>query len=99
MKIEILNRAHEDFVDGFQFYEKQREGLGRYFIDSLMADIESLNLYAGIHVNQWGYHRMIARRFPFAVYYQIEEEVIQIHAVIDCRRSPVWIRKRLTRES
>jgi plasmid stabilization system protein ParE len=99
MRIEILDRAREDFLDGFRFYEKQREGVGHYFVDSLMADIESLRLYAGVHARQWGYYRMIARRFPFAVYYRIEEEVVQVHAVLDCRRNPTWIRQRLTRES
>jgi plasmid stabilization system protein ParE len=97
MRIEILDKAAEDLLEGFRFYEKQREGVGHYFIDSLMADIESLHLYAGVHAKQWGYHRMIARRFPFALYYRIQEEVIQIHAVLDCRRNPAWIRDRLNR--
>ena len=98
MRIEILDRAKQDFLDGFRFYEEQSEGVGRYFVDSLMADIESLQLYAGVHAKQLGYYRMRARRFPFAIYYRLEEEVIQVHAVLDCRRNPAWIRKRLTRE-
>ena len=97
MRIEIHDRAKQDFLEGFQFYEKQRAGLGRYFSDSLMADIESLHLYAGVHAKQLGYYRMIARRFPFAIYYRIEEEAIRVHAVLDCRRNPAWIRKRLAR--
>ena len=72
MRIEILDRASHDFLEGFRFYEKQREGLGWYFSDSLMADIESLQLYAGVHAKQLGYYRMIARRFPFAIYYRLE---------------------------
>jgi len=42
MRITILDRAKQDFLDGFRFYEKQSEGAGRYFRDSLMADIQSL---------------------------------------------------------
>ena len=99
MRIEILDRARQDFLDGFRFYEEQSEGVGRYFVDSLMADIESLHLYAGVHAKQLGYDQMIARRFPFAIYYRLEEELVRIHAVLDCRRSPAWIRKRLTRDS
>jgi len=95
MRIEILDRAIRDFLDGFRFYENQSEGVGRYFFDSLMADIESLHLYAGVHAKQFGYYRMIARRFPFAIYYRIEDDSIRIHAVLDCRRDPTWIRKRL----
>ncbi len=99
MRIEILERARQDFLEGFRFYEKQSEGVGRYFLDSMMADIESLHLYAGVHARQLGFYRMIARRFPFAIYYRIEGGVVRVHAVLDCRRNPAWIRKRLTRES
>jgi hypothetical protein len=48
MKIIILPAARDDLADGFDFYERQREGLGDYFLDSLASDIDSLQLYAGI---------------------------------------------------
>ena len=35
MKIEILSIAMNDIQFGQQFYEKQQEGLGAYFLDSL----------------------------------------------------------------
>ena len=96
MRIEILDRAKRDFLDGFWFYEHQAEGVGRYFVDSVMTDIESLCLYAGVHEKQYGYHRMLAKRFPFAVYYRVEGDVVLVYAVLDCRRHPTWIKKQLT---
>jgi len=98
MRIEILDSARLDFLAGFEFYEKQSEGVGRYFRDSLLADIESLHLSAGVHPRQFGYYRMLARRFPYGIYYRIENDAIHVHAVLDCRRNPAWIRERLTRE-
>jgi plasmid stabilization system protein ParE len=98
MKIEIFSRAKQDFLEGFRFYEKQSPGVGRYFVDSLTADIESLCAYAGVHAKHLGYYQMRARRFPYAIYYRVEAEVIQVHAVLDCRRNPAWIRKHLTEE-
>jgi plasmid stabilization system protein ParE len=98
MKIEILDLARQDILDGIAFYEKQSEGAGRYFFHCLMADIESLHLYAGIHVKDRGYYRMLATRFPFAIYYRTEKETIKVHAVLDCRRAPTWTRKRLKKE-
>jgi hypothetical protein len=47
MKIRILKSAREDLIEGFHFYELQREGLGSYFLESLFSDIESLKLFAG----------------------------------------------------
>ena len=55
MKVEILDEAQEDLLDGFRFYECQSEGLGDYFLDSLFSDIDSLQIYAGIHSVHFGY--------------------------------------------
>jgi hypothetical protein len=38
MKIKILASASQDLIDGYWFYEKQAEGLGTYFLDSLFKD-------------------------------------------------------------
>ena len=95
MKIEILDEAEKDLLDGFEFYEYQSNGLGKYFLDSIFADIESLLLYSGIHSKYFGYYRLLAKRFPFAIYYRLQDSTIRIYAILDCRRNPSWIRKRL----
>ena len=95
MRIEILDEAQEDLVEGFHFYEDLEVGLGSYFLDCLFSDIDSLLLYAGIHQVVYGYHRCLSKRFPFAMYYSVEGDLVRVHAVLDCRRNPSWIRKRL----
>ncbi len=97
MRIEVLDEAQDDLVAGFHFYEEQSPGLGSNFLDTLFADIDSLLLYAGIHRVVYGSHRCIASRFPFAIYYRVEADVVRVRAVIDCRRNPRWIRRRLQR--
>lgn len=49
MKIRILTSAFNDLAEARDFYERQGEGIGEYFLDSLFSDIDSLALYAGIH--------------------------------------------------
>ena len=49
MRIEILDQAAEDLIEGFHFYEAQQTGLGSCFLSNLYGDIESLRLYGGIH--------------------------------------------------
>jgi len=96
VNIRILESAKRDLEEGFHFYAYQKESLGHYFIESLMFDIESLTIFAGIHGIHFGrYFRLLSKRFPFAVYYIIEENEIRIYAVVDCRRDPAWIRKRM----
>jgi len=96
VKIQILPSAKQDLVDGFHFYEARAEGLGTYFLDSLYSDIDSLLVYGGIHPVWFGsYYRMLSKRFPFAVYYRVDGEVICVLAVLDCRSSPTFQRNRL----
>jgi len=93
--IRVLSLAESDLLEGFRFYERQSNGIGWYFLDSLNSDIESLRLYAGIHPRVFGYHRMLSKRFPFAVYYDLHQGEIRVWRVLDCRRDPGWIKLEL----
>ena len=95
MKIKVLESAQLDLVNGFHFYDRQTEGLGNYFVDSIYSDIESLYLYAGIHSQHFGYYRLLSKNFPFAIYYRIKGNNVLIYAVLDCRQNPAWTRNRL----
>ena len=53
MKIEILDQAKRDLIDGFYFYEAQHEGLGAFFLARLYSDIESLRASAGVHLKAY----------------------------------------------
>ncbi len=88
MKIRILDLAIQDLERGRDFYEKQQQDLGEYFLDSMFADIESLQLYMGVHSQYFGYYRLLAKRFPYAIYYKVIETEIQIWRVLDCRAQP-----------
>ena len=95
MKIKILSSAVEDLYDGRLFYGRQGDGLGEYFFDTLFSDIDSLALYAGIHIKIFGYHRLLSRRFPYAVYYKIDGDIVVVYRVLDLRRHPARIRESL----
>jgi hypothetical protein len=95
VEIRVLETAKEDLREGWKFYEKNSAGLGEYFLDCIQADVRSLQIYAGIHEMAEGFHRMLVKRFPFAVYYLIENKCVDIYAILDCRRDPEWIAKRL----
>jgi plasmid stabilization system protein ParE len=97
MKIRILPEAERDLEIGADFYESQSPGLGRSFTDCLLSDIESLLIYAGVHARQHGLHRGMSKRFPFANFYDVHPEVIDVYAVLDCRQDPDSIRDRLSR--
>jgi hypothetical protein len=88
VKVKILPTALEDLDRGRRFYARQRKSLGNYFLDALFSDIDSLELYAGIHIKAFAFHRLLAKRFPYAVYYQVDGEMCIVFRVLDCRQEP-----------
>ena len=97
MRVKILSVAEDDLEEGYRFYESQADGLGTYFLDTLYSDIDSLAYFAGMHRVVLGYHRLLSKRFPFAVYYRVAGDEVIVFAVLDCRRNPSWIRAKLTK--
>jgi hypothetical protein len=95
MKIRILSSALGDLKNGGKFYEEQGQGLGQYFQDSLFSDIDCLALYGGIQAIKRGYHRMLSKRFPYAIYYRMNGQVAEVWRVLDCRQHPDKIRRAL----
>lgn len=95
MNVVILDTALDGIEAGYAFYESQAEGLGQYYEDSIFSDLYSLQIYAGVHRKVFGYHRLVCKRFPFAVYYGIEGDDVCIRAVVDCRSKPERIEKKL----
>lgn len=89
MKIRLHSSAKQDLIEGSHFYENQQQTIGQYFLDSLVIS-------AGIHQKSHKQlYRMLSKRFPFAIYYKVTHEHIQVEAILDCRKKPAWIRKRL----
>jgi hypothetical protein len=83
-----LEEVSIDLKIGKDFYEKQNQGLGSYFKDSIISDIESLWLYGGIHSKVYGLYRLLSKRFPYGIYYEIIDHTIIIVAVLDLRQNP-----------
>ena len=92
----VLADAAEDLEIGRDFYNSQEFGIGSYFVDSLLADVESLALFHGIHPIHWGFHRMLATKFPFGIYYDDTPTETQIFAVLDLRKDPLWTQAELS---
>jgi len=94
--IQLHEKAVMDLETGKRFYERQAQGIGDYFWDSLLADIESLLITAGVHNKVFGYHRLLSKRFPYAVYYEIIKDTAYVMAILPLRRNPSWQSKVLS---
>lgn len=88
MRIWILTSGFRDLEAGRRFYERQAEGLGGHFLNCLYSDIDRLKSFAGIHRKVFGYHRLLSKRFPYAIYYQLGTDEVIVYRVLDCRQHP-----------
>jgi|SRR5688572_16719577 len=97
MTIRILRPAIEDLWSGSAFYDQRGAEVGDHFLECLYADIESLRVTKGVHRRFEGFYRLISERFPFAVYYDVEGDRVDVWRVLDLRSDPGTITRELRR--
>lgn len=81
--------AESDVEDAFGWYEKQSPGLGSHFLLCMEATLSQINRYPeAFPVVHRHVHRALIRRFPYAVFYLLEDTRIVVIAVFHAKRSP-----------
>ena len=89
--ITILIRpaAAADLQDAFDWYEKQRSGLGAEFREAVREKLRDIAaepmLYQVVHRDT---RRALLRRFPYGLYYRIYPGMVVVVACMHGRRSP-----------
>ena len=91
-KVILLEEAVLDLEAAFDFYEKQEAGAGDYFTTNLLLNLEKLSTTSGIHPSEFGFYRKLSQKFPFAIYYKIRKNSVEVYAVLDLRKNPGWLR-------
>ena len=88
-RLVLQPEAEDDIRSARRWYERQSPGLGNEFLRAVEASLAKVErtpeLYATV---DQATRRARVRRFPFAVYYEIEAERIVIYAVWHYRRDP-----------
>ena len=85
----ILPEAESDLEYARDWYERQSDGLGDAFLLAIEEVLERIDrtpeLNAVVHQNV---RRALTRRFPYAVYYQIEGDEVVVVGVFHAGRDP-----------
>jgi len=89
MKLFYTQRAKNDVEIAFEWYEKQRTGLGFDFLDCVEVTVklimENPKMYGILYTS---FRRCLIRRYPFSVFYTIEQDQIIVHSIFDNRQDP-----------
>ncbi len=94
--VKLRSEAQKDIEESAKWYEQQRENLGFDFLDEidkscLLIEHDPL-MYEEVYKNL---RRVVVERFPFNIFYFVEEESIVIVAVIHGSRHPKKWQKRI----
>ncbi|MFO7893043.1 MAG: type II toxin-antitoxin system RelE/ParE family toxin [Longimicrobiales bacterium] len=93
--IRVLAEARLDALEAAAFYESHADGLGAEFLDILEQALLSLVDTPRIGTPyDSDTRRLVLLRFPFALIYTVEAEVVVILAVAHQRRHPDYWRGR-----
>ena len=87
----ILSNAASDadIEAAFEWYESEQSGLGLEFLNEIRAThLRILDEPLKYAVLRSGIRRAITRRFPYGIYFSIEDDVVLIIAVLHTARDP-----------
>ena len=91
-RLVVRQQAKADIRQAARWYERQRGGLGRAFVQHIDALLGRVRLnpmqYQVVHREV---RRAIPRRFPFGVFYRIDGADVLVFAVVDLHRDQsIW---------
>lgn len=98
MAIELIiaPEVKVDVSEAYQWYERQRFGLGEEFLSCLDASVQKIcrspEMYAKVYEN---YRRGMLRRFPYAVFYEYVGSRVYVYSVFHTSKNPKKWRERL----
>ena len=94
--VHFRDEAEVDLIDAATWYESQRKGLGFEFLDEIqhVSGLISDNpeLFPVVYKN---IRRALIRRFPFGVFYLVDDVGIVVLAVMHGSRDPSQWKKRM----
>jgi plasmid stabilization system protein ParE len=83
----ILPRAETDLREAQFWYDSQRQGLG----DELLEEVERAVVVLKDRpesrpVYYKGFRRILTRRFPYKIFYRVEDDLVIVFRILHVRR-------------
>ena len=91
-----LRIAPEAIDDAYAWYDERRTGLGAEFLSCLDACIQAISRWPESHPAVFqSYRRALVRRFPYAVFYEVQANNLTVYGVFHTSRDSSKWRERL----
>jgi len=96
MKVIFLKNASLEFRDAVKYYNTERQGLGFEFANEVKASLTRIKQYPEIWIEiDTGIRKCIVKRFPYAILYTVDDDLVIIVAVMHMKRMPSYWKERI----
>lgn len=89
LTVRLREEAERDLYSAASWYEQQRSGLGHEFLDEILSALQVIPeqplMYPVVHRNT---RRALISRFPFGIYFRVEQSCIVVLAIMHASRHP-----------
>jgi toxin ParE1/3/4 len=86
-RLVIRPRAETDLRKARDWYESQRAGLGEEFIAAIEAALRALARDPRRYTVYYrGFRRVFVRRFPYKLFYRLEDDRVIVFRILHARR-------------
>ena len=94
--LRFLPEVEEDVIAGYVWYEEKSKGLGEDFLRIFYAGAAEISrnplIYPKVHEE---FRRRLLRRFPYAVYFTVENDETTVFGFFHCARDPRTVKTQL----
>jgi plasmid stabilization system protein ParE len=89
MHLIVRLAAAADIDEAFLWYERQQPGLGHDFLAAVQATLDGIAEHPLRHpVVRRNTRRSLLRRYPYAIYYRVYDDLVVVVACMHARRNP-----------
>jgi hypothetical protein len=93
LRVRLGPAAKLELRQAASFYEDSRDGLGLEFLDAVGSAFDHIRQHPTVwRILKGRFRRYLLQRFPYAVVYAIEGDIIYVAAVMHLKRKPgYWV--------
>ncbi len=97
MELIVLARAEMEVMETQMRLEDAIPGLGERFSERVEEELDRLIAFPEAGSLYWPpFRKLLVRDFPFGIFYSVEGRRVIVQTVLDLRRDPQAIRRRLS---
>ncbi len=91
MKLLFSVLAQLEFSDAKAYYELQQEGLGKSFEEHIHENTDMIKRFPLLYPKVTDHlHKVVLHKFPYSLYYFIEDETIVVVSIAHQHRKPFY---------